>query len=313
MSSAAKGLVPLLGLLPLAALGCMNGASSETGTSAWLRLGNAQFVPGEISQEHLADAPTIVGITAPNSIVSPGATGRSIGGSANAATSVLIGLEGDTGHWILPTGAPDPDTAGAFQFSAPMSFSLLMPLTPNMRNMVFRAVDATSSVGPPLVLAVKVAALSAAGNPPLIVTLQWDANADLDLKVRIPNVADPTMPIDIWTRSRIGLPPLPAGQSKRTPDEVAAAGQFDFDSNAACVIDGKNTEDVTFNMAPPPGDYQVRVDAFSMCGQPAARWHAYAIANGTTIAEAFGQMGDLDTQITHGPETGTLAFSFTVP
>jgi hypothetical protein len=38
------------------------------------------------------------------------------------------------------------------------------------------------------------------------------------------------------------------------------------------------------------------------------------VANGTDVlGEAYGQMGDIDTQGSHGPATGTLAFTFTVP
>ena len=59
----------------------------------------------------------------------------------------------------------------------------------------------------------------------------------------------------------------------------------------------------------------MRIDATSLCGQVAAQWHAFATANGQLIAhaEAYGQMGDIDTPGSHGPATGTLAFTFMVP
>ena len=66
--------------------------------------------------------------------------------------------------------------------------------------------------------------------------------------------------------------------------------------------------------AAPSGTYEVRVDATSLCGQVTARWHAYAItSSGEVLGEAYGQATDIDTQGSHGPATGTLAFTFMVP
>jgi hypothetical protein len=155
---------------------------------------------------------------------------------------------------------------------------------------------------------------------PLVITLQWDTEADLDLKVRIPNAANPMSPIDVWTKHRVALPTPGPADPPYTDAEVEKVGQLDYDSNANCVIDGLREEDVAFQepspspKAAPSGTYEVRVDATSLCGQPTARWHVYAIANGTDLlGEAYGQALDIDTQGSHGPATGTLAFSFMVP
>jgi hypothetical protein len=249
-----------------------------------------------------------------NTVVFPGAVGRTLSGSANAATAVLIGLGGDSGHWVVPTASPDTDNPGAFVFQTTLSFSPLMPTDPVDRSLVFRAVDAQGTIGPPTVLGIKVqtSALSTAGAA-LAVTLTWDAESDLDLKVRVPSAADPSKPIDVWTRSRVALPPVGNGDPPHTDDEIAAAGQLDYDSNANCVIDGLRQEDVVFPQAPPAGTYEVRVDAFSLCGQVAARWHALAQAGDQMLGEAYGQMSDFDARGSHGPATGTLAFTFTVP
>jgi len=317
------GAALLLGLAAVQALGCNDGASPDTGLGALMRLSapnGVQFIPGELGTEPRAAAPTMGSINVSNNIVAPGAVGRSLGGSANGSYGVLIGLVGDTGHWVVPTGIPDSDVVGAFDFSTTMSFSPLLPLQPDTRSIVFRAVDVHGTVGPPLSLPIKVKtqALTGAGGQPLVVTVRWDTEADLDLKLRVPNAANPAKPIDVWNKSPVALAPVPNGDPPHTDDEVNAAGKLDFDSNAQCVLDGLRQEDVIFPAPPPSGDYQVHVDAFSLCGQVAARWHAYAVAhddqNGDRIlGDAYGQVGDVDTQGTHGPATGTLAFTFTVP
>jgi hypothetical protein len=308
-------LVRLVLLVPLAGAACDGGASSDSGLKAWLRLSGTgtQFFPGELDTTGGSDKPTIEAISISNNIVFPGVSGRSLGGSAIGSSAILIGLEGDVGHWGVPTGTPDGDNPKALDFSTSLSISPLIPLMPASRAIVFRAVDARQTVGPPMLLPVKIQPLATSGQP-LVISLLWDTDSDLDLKVRVPDPADPTMPIDVWNKSSVALPVLENGDPPYTTDDVKNAGKLDYDSNAQCVLDGLRRENVIFPQTPPSGTYQVRVDSFSLCGQVAARWHAFAMANGTDLlGEAYGQAGDVDTQGSHGPATGILAFSFTVP
>jgi hypothetical protein len=321
------GCAVLLALLAAGAGACSD-ASSDPGANAMLRLSGTgvQYVPGALGTDPAADSPTIISKVISTDSVFPGVADRPLNGSALGSTSVLIGLAGDVGHWVAPTGQRDTDVEGAFDFSTRFSLSPLLPLDPSDQTMIIRAVDAQGQVGPPVTITLKVRALgSPLGAPvegqPLVVTLQWDTEADLDLKVRI---TDPSMPdappIDIWTKHRVALPPLGPADPPYLDDQVKDVGALDYDSNASCVIDGIRQENVIFTQAPPspkaapPGLYEVRVDATSLCGQVTARWHAYAIANGTDLlGEAYGQAIDIDTQGSHGPATGTLAFSFMVP
>jgi len=327
----------LLALVATGAAACSD-ASSDPGLNAWLRVVGTgtcspsagqpacvQYVPGELTTAAAADAPTVLGINVTTNIVFPGVVDRPLSGSAKGSTAVLIGLPGDIGHWIAPTGLPDTEVEGAFVFQARFSMSPLLPLDPPDRMIVFRAVDAQGQVGPPLSQPIKVKALASPlgislDGLPIVITLQWDTEADLDLKVRVPNAVNPTVPIDVWTKHRVALPTPGPADPPYTDAEVDKVGQLDYDSNANCVIDGLRQENVAFQeaapspKAAPSGTYEVRVDATSLCGQATARWHAYAIANGTDlIGEAYGQMLDIDTQGSHGPATGTLAFTFMVP
>jgi hypothetical protein len=235
---------------------------------------------------------------------------------------VLVGLEGDSAHWLVPVGVPDLETKGNFTFSASVSYSPDLPLGP--RNLNFRAIDADGNLGPIQALSLEVGITPPLGN--LIVQLNWDTEADLDLKLRIIPPDPSAKPIDVFNRLPLALPPAPNGMPYTRAD-INAAGRLQADSNANCVIDGQRHEEVVFPVGGvvPPGIYEVRVDTASLCGEATARWHVVAFTNPTgtpTIlqnteggaAEAFGQSLDRDTLGDHyQPTTGVLAFTFTEP
>jgi hypothetical protein len=297
------------------AAGC-GGESPKSGLTAWLRVANGQYEPGELSTDPGMTEPTVDTITTRNNQVFPGAQGRSITGSVNGASvAVLLGLEGDTAHWLVPVGVPDFEIMGNFTFSASVSYSPDLPLGP--RALRFRAIDADGNLGPIQSLGLKIAL-----QPPplgsLVVQLSWDTEADLDLHVRITEPDPKVDPIDVWNHAPLALPPAP-NTMPYTPSDVKAAGRLLADSNAQCVIDGQRHEELVFPvMTPPlPGTYEVRVDTFSLCSEYTARWHVAAFTNPagtpTLIQEAFGQSTDRDTLGDHQATSGVLAFTFTQP
>ena len=316
----------LLSLLAMGAAACSD-AISDPGLNAMFRLSGTgvQYVPGSLGSEPAAEAPTALLPNVSSNMVFPGASDRPISGAGMGSTAVLIGLDGDVGHWIAPTGIRDSDVEGAFDYQARFSISPLMPLDPPNRTIILRAVDAQGQVGPARLFPIKVIPppsplMVPLDGQPLVVTLQWDTEADLDLKVRVPNTANPDAPIDVWTKHRSALPTLGPSDPPYSDDDAKDVGTLDYDSNSNCVLDGLRQEDVVFTQAAPSpkaapsGTYEVRVDAASLCGQVTARWHAYAIAaDGTVRGEAYGQALDVDTQGSHGPTSGTLAFRFMVP
>jgi hypothetical protein len=299
-----------LALASLLGLVACEGASPQSGLASYLRATNAQYAPGELGDGPAADLPKVDLIKSNNTRVFPGAQGRVVSGSVSGtATAVLIGLEGDRSHWLVPVGAPDLEMPGNFTFGTTLSFSPDLPL--GTRALRFRAISADGQLGPAQALALKVESATA---PPgaLVIRVDWDAEADLDLHVRIPNAADEKMPyFDVWAKAPRALP----NQSPDyTPAELEAGGRLLFDSNAQCVIDGQRHEELVFPMGVPAGPYEVRVDAFSLCGEATARWHATAFRNTDPVevlAEAYGQSGDRDTVGMHTGGSGTLAFTFT--
>lgn len=304
--------------LPVAALaaavgipiaGC-GGASSESGVTAYLRIANAQFVQGALLPDTTGTEPAVRGITLLNTSVYPGQENFPITGSVEKGGSVLIGLGGDTGYWIVPAPLLDTNTPDNFDFSAQLTFSPLVPA--GNHALILRGVAADGTLGPAQVFPLSF-------NPPiptgaLVVTLEWDTQSDMDLHVVVPNPDDATTPIEIWSKAPVGLPLRQPGQPPPDPDQIAAAGYLDFDSNAACVIDGRRQENVIFTTTAPSGTYTVRVDAFSLCGQADAQWQAFATTpDGQIVTPAQWEATDTDTRGTHGVGAGRLAFQFSIP
>ena len=292
--------------------GC-GGAAPQSGVTAWLRVPTGQYEPGELTTEPGVMEPTVDTITTHNNQVFPGATGRSITGSVNGkAVAVLIGLDGDSAHWLVPVGVPDFEIMGNFTFAASVSYSPDLPL--GKRQLQFRGIDVDGNLGPIQSLALSVGLTAPQGN--LVVQLDWDTEADLDLHLRIIGTDPNVKPIDVWNKAPLALPPAPAG-APYTRADVMAAGRLQLDSNSQCVIDGQRHEEIVFPGVVPPGTYEVRVDTFSLCGEATARWHVAAFTNPagtpTLIQEAFGQSQDRDTLAAHDATSGVLAFTFTQP
>ncbi|HEY2728570.1 MAG TPA: hypothetical protein VGK52_01440 [Polyangia bacterium] len=312
MRGARPSLVALL-LASGCAAGC-GGESPQSGLTAWLRVSGGQYEPGELTTDPGAIEPTVDTITSRNNNIFPGAQSRSITGSVNgAAASVLMGLEGDSAHWLIPVGVPDFEIVGNFIFSASVSYSPDLPTGP--RALRVRAIDADGNLGPIQALGLSIGTTAPTGA--LVVQLDWDTEADLDLHLRIIGADPSAPPLDVWNKAPLALPQKSSSEPPYTRAEIAAAGRLQFDSNSQCVIDGARHEEVVFPQAVPPGTYEVRVDTFSLCSEATARWHVAAFTNPigtpTLIQEAFGQSMDRDTLVSHGADSGLLAFSFTQP
>ena len=301
-------------LLALMSAGCGPNASSASGITALLRVSNAQFVEGALAPDSTAPGTAIVsGVAINNTNVYPGEQSFPLSGSVSGAT-VLVGLKNDSGYWIVPATIVDQTTVGAYDFATQLTFSPLMPT--GTQTLILRGVAADGTIGPAqlyvLTAGTPAPPTGASGPYPLVVTLAWDTEADLDLHVVIPNVVDPTTPIEIWAKHPIGIP-VPTLEMPADPYAVAAAPYLDFDSNANCVIDGRRRENVIFQAAPPSGSYAVLVDTPSLCGQPDAQWTASAtLMDGTVLGSAQWESTDADTRGAGVAGSGRLAFSFAI-
>jgi hypothetical protein len=284
--------------------GC-SGADPSAGQQAYFRIPGAQYIPGPIDITAHDPAPTVSAPSAATLELFPGVANKKISGSAGPnSTAVLVGLQGDVGHWVVPVQDLDQNTVGNYTFSFSASFS---PLTPagdgGVVELIFRATTRDGQIGPALALPMIMDTPQIQGA--LVISLTWDTEADLDLHVDLPSDGDAGVN-EIWSRKPSGLP---LGTVGATVDAGLQSGYLDFDSNSQCVIDGRRAENVIFPSTPPNGLYVVRVDTFSLCAEATARWCVRAFANGG-VMEACGQSTDIDTRFPHGQGAGLQALVF---
>jgi hypothetical protein len=298
--------IPVLGLA--LALACTNGVQADSGTDAYMQMPGAQFVRGPMPAGS-ASGPGVLSITLVNSNIWPGLDDFQVAGilkpSANAAA---IGLRGDVGYWIVPGGTPGVTTPADPSFSHTAAFSL--GIVPGTYTLVVHAVDANGNFGLPAteILTEENNPLNPPAKGALVVTLTWDTEANLSL-----HVVDPTG-AEIYWGNQSSQPPFSFDQV-----DGGSYGYIDYDSNANCVIDGLRREDVIWPgddaglSGLPAGQYTVRVDTPSLCGQPEANWTVKVVLEGKQIGEASGLALDADTMGSHGIGSGVLALQFTVP
>jgi len=266
-----------------------------------------QYVPGPLLDDPAAEGPSVHAISAAFH-VAPGALGRTVSGTVEKGTSaVLVGLDGDSGHYIVPVTGFDIDNPPDLQFSAQASFSRETPA--GSATLRARAVSLDGSVGPGATQGLSIDGAVSTGR--LVIALSWDTEADLDLHVVTPSPAPDKPPVELWSGNRTTLPPRSALEGGAyTDEELAAAGIFDFDSNAQCVIDGQLAETATWQSAPPAGHYVVKVDTFSMCGQAAARWTLAVTLDGAAIGTYRGVSTESDVRFAHKAGAGLNVLEF---
>jgi hypothetical protein len=299
-----KRLPPAM-LLVSSVLAC-SGASPSSGQNAYMRVQNAQFISGPIDTEPHADAPGIE-VATRNNVHPVGVTGKSITGSAGpGSTAVLIGMLGDSGHWVVPVQDEDTATPGNFTFACSVSFSALTPTDDGgALQVVVRATDKNGNLGPARLQPTYLEEKRPEGA--LVISLDWDTEADLDLHVVLPTDGDAGVN-EIWSRKPSGLA---TGTVGATVDDGQAAGYLDFDSNSQCVIDGRRVENVIFPTTAPSGHYIVRVDTFSLCSEVTARWRLQVFS--PLLRDPivrYGQSTDYDTRFAHGQGAGANAYEF---
>jgi len=281
--------------------GC-GGRSADPGVAADLQVAGGAFMAGALPAP--SSGPSVQALQFSDARVFAGEGNRPLLGVLDpAATSVLVTLDGDRGYWIIGAGNPSIDAPTLPRFDVRVGFSRDIAAGP--RRLVAEAVDAAGHVGPPSVQPLEVDGATVPRGP-MVVNLSWRGDADLDL-----HVVDPDG-VEIFARHPSGYrpPPPPA-----LPDPTAAmnAPLLDGDSNAGCVIDGRNQENVVWPMAPASGHYVVRVDAASLCGLPYADWRVQQFVGGALAATASGEAVDADTRGTHDAGAGRTALEFDVP
>jgi hypothetical protein len=292
-------------LVALFLVGCGSTAmDADAGRDAEMQITGASFIRGPMPQG--GDGPAVAALVLQTAEVHPGTDDKPFGGALErGATAALLGLSGDRGYWIVRAGPPDIATPTLPSFHVLLSFADSLPQ--GSHDMLIHAVDGSGRIGPRMVRPLSSRTLpDASDGAELVVSLTWDTEADLDL-----HVVDPAG-VEVW-KGNINSYARPAPGEPIDPEGWKKGGVLDFDANAACVVDGRRRENVYWKLAPPPGQYRVRVDTFSLCGRPAAHWVARATLRGNEIAVASGVGTVMDTRYPHEVGSGALALTFDVP
>lgn len=174
--------------------------------------------------------------------------------SANTAFStVVLALEGASGHYRLDLPAPVTETTLSMTIAEdPPSTTLSLQAAVGTGGSVGSYDELTSS-------------LTMVGTGEVQVSVAWDTQADVDLHLVTPSGAE------IY----YGNP-------------TADGGQLDLDSNASCSGDDKRQENITFADAP-SGQYTVRVDYWSACGAAATNYVVTVRVRGRAAQTFTGQ------------------------
>lgn len=124
--------------------GC-DAASTAVSATMWLRVADAQLVPG-LPSAVADDGPGVRGLNLLSTRVEPGQRDKPLGGVLDAdARATVIYLIGDGAHYILPAGAADLTAPGQPTFAARLSFAAWLPLGP--QTLAVHAADEGGSPG----------------------------------------------------------------------------------------------------------------------------------------------------------------------
>jgi hypothetical protein len=263
-------------LSPIALLAVASCTGPQVSATAALdepiRVESGQFIPGSLPGLSSADAgagvnPQVTDVTIANIAIEPGARGVTISGhtSLDAQAVALRFSDLGTGYWIVPVGPPDSTDNGLPSWTLNADFGVVV--APGFHDLAFAAIGASGPSGTqydlPLCVDTPVpdnlnVCVPKRAPPAAVLSLAWDAPVNLNLIVTDP------------LGRTVGGPAATMTAGSSTPASTSAAlGVLDHDSNANCVIDNIDREDVVWQTAPPKGSYAVWVDLFAACHQAA--------------------------------------------
>lgn len=311
----------------VALFACLPACSSESGTAGIaepLQVFRGQFFEGELpgrpplTAQEIADgekpvSPHVTSVDGASGVLLRGDPLRVMRGRTTT-DAVAVGVrfaELGSGYWVRPVGAPDAANEGQYTFTLDSELSRALP--PGMHDLVFAAIGADGSAGTQVGVGLCVSsavpdnlnACAPSQRPPAsVVSLSWDANADLDLQVFTPNG------VLVEAKHPNTAAPGDAGEPE---------GVLDRDSNKNCSDDGVRRENLVFEDAPSAGDYFVYVNLFDACGEPSVRFDVtlHGVAEGEE-PDTFRQIETyrtsgvlLASQANGGSKVGLLITKFT--
>ena len=319
----------------LLAVGCSFACGEEeltAGLEQPLRVESGQFIDGRLpgAAPVSGQQPATPGVGAPSgvSLVRPGQRVRATGTATGDASSVGVRFADlGSGYWVRPLSVPDLEsTEGGYTWDLNIDFAT--DLSAGLHTLLLAGIGEDGRAGTQRTLEICVqpaipdrlstTSVLLRGNrcdpaqqpPALVVSLGWDTPVDLDLQVVTPS----GQRLDAKRPTNVVL-----GSDGEIDPSVTGTGRIDADSNADCVLDGLNRENLVFDQSPPPGRYAVYVDLYEACGKPSVRFdvsihQSVPGAEPDTFAqrETFSQAGQLLALSGSGGTTGLFVTEFVV-
>lgn len=271
------------------ALASCGDVAMPSGEGGFARIPGAAFVAGE--RPAVMGDERVTEVQSPNNEVRAGQRAKALAGRATGgAYTVAIGLDGDNGYWVVPMTARSVLFPGELEWQTLVDFDASLP--PGPRALWIQAGDALGRFGP--AQTVNLTVRSTLPSAPVVVSLRWDVDADLNLLVVQP---DGSVVSNRGVRSADGA-------AVTVDPRVGPA--LDLDSNARCARDGRRVENIAWG-ARTPGRYVVRVEAWSLCGLPSAHYTVTAYDRGAALATAQGAAFDA-ARPTTGSSVEVIAF-----
>lgn len=274
------------------------GVEDPSGLDEPVRVLGGQLVPGSIPSPDpdLQDLPSVTSFEVESSIVQARQGSKSFRGRvSDSAVAVAFRFRDlGSGHWIVPTGALDPQYPGERTWSVSADFPT--PLPAGKHVVVVAGILPSGGAGPTIEREVCAASLipdnfhgcdPSLPLPAAVVSLSWSVDADLDLEVVTSDgrVVNPESPL---------LDPVEQGSR---PD--ADASRIDRDSVASCEPDGFRRESLVLQERPAPGT-RLRIFAKlkNACGHRSAAFRLQVFeARGSDesreLLETFSESGTL--------------------
>lgn len=222
------------------------------------------------------------------------------------------------GYWVVPVGAADP--INNYELTWGFHFLVNDTTPPGVHELLFAAIDAKGRAGTQRAVSLCVQRkVPDNGNlcdptirpPSLVVSLEWDNNADLDLRVITPDGKE----VD-YKKPSTGA----RGDNGKVDINEPGVGVLDRDANARCAADAPRRENLVFQDDPPPGTYLVYVNLYDACGERSVpfRLSLHTAAEGDepdtyTVVESFARSGGLLAEHANaGKQRGLFVTEFTV-
>jgi len=298
--------------LVVALAACHDGASPDRALGELLQLaGDAQYRPGPFPADQ--GGPAALDLQTRQVDVFVGRLRTTLDGTLDVgARAFVVGLadrEGapSEGTWLLPAGAPEFDSPDNPAAKATFGVRPEFPIGPF--TLMIAASDEAGRFGAPA----SAELIAVPEEPPageLVIELAWEGNADLDLHVIEPGPFGG----EVYADDPNSYTPTPG--EPIDPNEPPKHGILDHDGNRDCQRMPHPSEHVIWEMPPPAGEYVVRVDAPSLCGDGSAAWYvaAYRTIGGTTelLGSARGTATPDHVLLPRGAGAGITALRFSL-